>query len=471
MTYKRSIRPIHVCVLALVLSLALPASAEWNEKVLYSFQGGTTDGALPVGGVVFDKQGNLYGVLQFYGPGSCTPIGGECGAVFQLALPAKQGDPWTETLIYKFGGKESNDGESPNGGLIIDGQGNLYGVTAYGGTGNCVLLGVPAGCGTIYEVSPPGEKDGAWTETILYSFPTTKQGYVPTGNVVFDGVGNLYGATLYGGTKGTTCDGYYGGQCGTVFELRPPKTRGGKWTEKVLYSFKGVATGAQYGDGADPNGGLVLDNKGALYGTTYFGGNNVRGECEGGVGGTGCGIVFKLTPPNQKGGKWTKQLVHQFNGQDGANSEAGVVFDGSGNLYGTTFAGPPNGSGLIFELKKPSGNTRSWTETVLSLFNNETNGGSPISGLVFDSHGDLYGTASAGDEFRGGTVFALTPPRGKSDRWNLKVLHGFTGSPDAAHPAASLVFDKAGNLFGTSQWGGTGQSCQGGCGTVYEISP
>jgi hypothetical protein len=344
MTYKRSISPIHVCVLALVLSLALPAFAEWNEKVLYSFQGGTNDGAGPVGGVVFDKQGNLYGVLQFYGPGSCAPIGNECGAVFQLAPPLKQGDSWTETLIYKFGGKESNDGESPNGGLIIDGQGNLYGVTAYGGTGDCILLGVKAGCGTVYEISLPKQKGEAWKETILYSFPTTKQGYVPNGNVVFDGVGNLYGATLYGGTKGTTCDGYYGGQCGTVFELSPPKTKGGKWTEKVLHNFAGVAQGKQHGDGATPNGGLVLDRKGDIYGTTQIGGYNCPHHSS-----EGCGTAFEL---REKSGTWTEETLYRFKGvPDGAFPSAGITLEENGALYGTTAQdGGGNSSGTVFRL-------------------------------------------------------------------------------------------------------------------------
>jgi hypothetical protein len=111
-------------------------------------------------------------------------------------------------------------------------------------------------------------------------------------------------------------------------------------------------------------------------------------------------VVFELASPSQRGGKWTKKVVHQFDGKDGANSSAGLVFDGNGNLYGTTFAGPLNGSGLVFELRKPTAKVRSWTETVLCLFNNVSNGGSPLSGLVFDTHGNLYGTASAGDEFR-----------------------------------------------------------------------
>jgi uncharacterized repeat protein (TIGR03803 family) len=451
-------------VLTLILAIAPAASAEWNEKVLYSFQGGTTDGALPVGGVVFDKQGNLYGVLQFYGPGSCAPIGNECGAVFKLAPPAKQGDPWSETLIYKFGGKESNDGESPNGGLIIDGQGNLYGVTAYGGTGDCILLGVKAGCGTVYEISLPKQKGEAWKETILYSFPTTKQGYVPDGNLVFDGVGNLYGATLYGGTKGTTCDGYYGGQCGTVFELSPPKTKGGKWAQKVLHNF---ASGT---DGANPNGGLVLDSKGAIYGTTYSGGNqDCRYEGE-----TGCGTAFMLRPLLAKGGRWSESVIHRFNrsSSDGGNPMAGMVFDTKGSLYGTTLNGGPGQYGTVFCLKPPSKGARAWVETLLHSFNDGQEGAGPEAGLTFDAQGDLYGTtAIATNRSVQGNLFRMRPPTQKGDPWALSVIYTFIGSPDGASPSANVILGGNGSIFGTTQAGGSGQACQGGCGTVYEASP
>ena len=225
-------------VLTLILAIAPAASAEWKEKVLYSFQGGTNDGSVPAGGVVFDKQGNLYGATTGGGPSTCAPFGTECGTVFQLSPPAQKGGSWTETLIYQFQGKGSNDGSVPNGGLIIDAAGNLYGVTAYGGTGYCLLLGSNAGCGTVYKISPPQQQGGAWTETILYSFATAKEGYLAIGNLVFDGAGNLYGATWFGGSKGTTCDSLYGGQCGVVFELSPPKTKGGKWTEKVLVQLQ-----------------------------------------------------------------------------------------------------------------------------------------------------------------------------------------------------------------------------------------
>ena len=209
-----------------ILALGVTASAEWKEKVLYSFQGGANDGSVPAGGVVFDPQGNLYGATTDGGPATCKPIGGACGTAFQLTPPAQKGGSWTETVIYQFQGKGSNDASVPNGGLTRDAAGNLYGVTAYGGTGDCVLLGVPAGCGTVYELSPPKQKGGAWTETILYSFPTAKQGYLPNGNLVFDSAGNLYGATVFGGGKGTTCDKFYQ-YCGAVFELSPPETRGG----------------------------------------------------------------------------------------------------------------------------------------------------------------------------------------------------------------------------------------------------
>ena len=467
--YGWSRRPVVrlVVIVLFFFALASHASAEWKERVLYSFQGGT-DGATPAGGVVFDKLGNLYGATTDGGSAACNSIY-QCGTVYQLMPPAAKGKSWTEAILYVFKGNTSADGASPGGGLIADSAGNLYGTTQYGGTGDCVLLGNKLGCGIVYEVSPPQTKGGAWIETILYSFQGGKDGYVPMGNLTFDKAGNLYGATYYGGGYGS-CNSPYYQNCGTIFQLSPPQTKGGKWKEKVLYSFKGVTAGEQFGDGANPNGGLVFGGEGAIYGTTYFGGNNQKGVCEGGSGGTGCGIVFELSPPKKDGGAWTKKLIHQFDAKDGIGPAAGVVFDGSGNLYGTTFFGPPNGFGLIFELKKTSGKSSSWTETVLSLFNDESNGGSPISGLVFDASGDLYGTASAGDEFRGGNVFELDSSGQTEGGWALKVLYGFTGHPDAAHPAASLVF-RAGNLYSTTQWGGTNQSCQGGCGTVFEVSP
>jgi hypothetical protein len=443
-----------------IVVLTSTASAGWKEKVLYSFQGGS-DGSTPAGGVVFDKAGNLYGATTDGGATNCSPVG-YCGTVYQLAPPAKEGEPWKETIFRVFKGKASNDGELPEGGVIADASGNIYGTTAYGGTGDCVLLGIKGGCGTVYEFSPPQKKGGAWTYAILYSFKGGNDGYLPVGDLVFDGVGNLYGSTEFGGGKGTTCDPGYYQYCGTVFKLSPPKTKGGKWTEQVLHSFAGGS------DGAEPNGGLVLDSEGAIYGATHFGGNE-QGECNGGVGGTGCGTVFRLSPPKTKGDAWTKKVLSRFDGQDGDLPYAGIVFDGNGNLYGTTYGGPINGYGLIFELERPSPKAPSWAETVLWAFTDGSDGGYPSSGLIFDNQGYLYGTVAGGDDFRG-DVFRLIPPKKKGGVWTLGVLYGFTGSPDAAHPAATLIFDKAGNFYGTTESGGTGQLCQGGCGTVFEVS-
>jgi hypothetical protein len=444
----------------LVVVFASTASAEWKEKVLYSFQGGTSDGSTPAGGVVFDSQGNLYGATTNGGPASCKPIGGACGTVFQLSPPTQKGGSWSETLIYQFQGKGSNDASAPSSGLIRDAAGNLYGVTAYGGTGDCVLLGVPAGCGTVYELSPPQTKGGAWTCTILYSFKSGKDGYLPVGDLVFDSAGNLYGATDYGGGKGTTCNPYYQ-YCGTVFEMSPPKTKGGQWTEKVLHSFAGGT------DGANPNGGLVLDSKGDVYGTTFGGGNE-----SGGCGSLGCGTAFKLKPPTQKGGAWTEKVLYRFNVPEGAAPTAGLVFGGNGDLYGTVYAGGTNGNGAVFDLAAPKGGRGPWIETMLHRFSGGNDGANPTAGLIFDSEGNLYGTTNnPTSQSARGNVFRLKPPP-RNGSWVFGVIYTFKVIPDGEFPGSRLVLDTVGNLYGTTQDGGSGTSCSFyGCGTVFEVSP
>jgi hypothetical protein len=460
MTHKPHPR-VASCLLLFILTFASTASAEWKEKVLYSFQGGASDGSVPAGGVVFDSQGNLYGATTDGGPASCKPIGGACGTVFQLSPPAEKGGSWTETLIYQFQGKGSqgkgaNDGSVPTSGLIIDAAGNLYGVTGYGGTGDCVLLGVPAGCGTVYEISPPKQKGGQWTETILYSLPTSKQGYLPNGNLVFDRAGSLYGVTVYGGTRGTTCNGFYGGQCGVVFKLSPPKTKGAKWTEKVLHDFAGGT------DGASPNGDLALDGRGNVYGTTAGGGST-------GCQGPGCGTAFELKPATKTGGGWNEKMLHRFtDGSDGAGPNGGLIFDAKGSLYGTAGGGGTQGVGVVFRLvAKPRGR---WVESVLHDFTVDKDGRNPWGPVTFDSSGSLYGTAhaAASDKF-GGVVFAMKRVTG--GKWSFAVLYNFAGAPDAAYPVSRLIFDPSGNLYSTTQGGGTGQACQGGCGAAFKLSP
>src|SRR5580698_7506950 len=198
--FSSSASPMLAIVVALVM-VASSASADWKERVLYSFQGLPNDGSYPAGGVVFDHAGNLYGATTDGGSNNCPGIA-QCGTVFQLQPPAKHGDPWTENQLYIFKGKNSNDGETPAGGVIFDQARNLYGTTAYGGSGDCVLLGTTVGCGVVFQMKPPRTKGGDWTESVLYSFKGGKDGYLPQGNLTFDSAGNLYGATEYGGGYG-----------------------------------------------------------------------------------------------------------------------------------------------------------------------------------------------------------------------------------------------------------------------------
>ena len=441
----------------MLLVFASAASAEWKEKVLYSFQG-VPDGAVPTGAVVFDKAGNLYGATGDGGASTCAGPG-QCGTVYQLAPPATQGGAWTETVLYIFKGHAQNDGATPEGGLVIDQTGNLYGTTGYGGSGPCLLLGGAVGCGTVYELSPPAKRGDPWTETVLYSFQGGKDGYVATGDLVFDQAGNLYGATLFGGGKGTTCDSFYGGQCGTVFKLSPPKTKGAKWTEKVLHSFAGITGGKQNGDGASPNGGLVLDSKGDVYGTTFRGGYNCpHSENQ------GCGTAFVLNTPIRKGQAWTEDLVHVFkDGKDSALPAAGVMFGAAGQVYGTTLS-------TVFRLMPPSKKSLPWKLATLYTFaGSAVNAESPV---IFDSKGNLYGTTlySGGPYY--GTVYRLNSPKRKGRPWTHTLLYGFNAPPDGGQPAAGLVFGATGSLYSTTTRGGNSSNCSFyGCGTVFETMP
>jgi hypothetical protein len=469
MTHKEcSPLVVPVCLLfAVALALAVPASAEWKEKVLNSFQGGT-DGSLPAGAVIFDEAGNLYGLTIYGGSTACPP--GWCGTVYQLSPPHLKGGAWTEKVLYVFKGHNQNDGSSPSGGLIADRGGNFYGVTGYGGSGPCVLFGTATGCGTVFELTPPKAKGDKWTEKVLYNFQGGNDGDLPTGPLVFDSTGNLYGATEFGGGKGTTCDVFYGGNCGTVFKLSPPKTKGGKWTEKVLHSFAGIGSGKQYGDGAVPNGGLVLDSKGAIYGTTGFGGDG-SGVCQEGNGFDGCGTVFVLKPPIRKGGGWDEKMLWRFQGRpdDGSGPYGGLILGSLGQLYGTTRGGGSPENGLVFELKPPTTKGGTWTESFLHVFTGGNDGSGTLAGLRRGSGSNFYGTSTGGST-AGGLIFLMKPRTLDRESWSFEVISTFTGSPDGYDPL-ELTFGKGGAMFGATLYGGTGQACQGGCGTVFEISP
>jgi uncharacterized repeat protein (TIGR03803 family) len=418
-----------IVMIALALFVAGIRTATSQETTVYSFSG-SPDGSDPVAGVIFDAAGNLYGT---------TSSGGAVGSPYDIygtvyELSPKSGGGWTEKVLYSFG-QTSTDGIVPAAGLIFDARGNLYGTTTLGGAN---------GKGTVFELSPAS--GGSWTEKVLYSFgATTNDASEPYGGLIFDAKGNLYGTTKFGGPHTVTYG--TGGTGGTVFELSPAS--GGAWTEKVLYDF-----GASTTDGAYPLASLIMDGAGDLYGTTQYGGTYTYGT------------VFELVPGS--GGTWTEKIIHSFNlnGIDGSMPEASLIFDGQGNLYGTTYGGGSDisfgGLGAVFELSPSVGGT--WTEQVLFSFLG-SDGDYPIGNLVFDNAGNLYGTAS-NKLFGQGLVFELSPASGGG--WTENAIYTFGGTPDGHNPDSGLIFDDAGNLYGTASAGGSNDFGLGG--TVYEIT-
>jgi len=204
-----------------------------------------------------------------------------------------------------------------------------------------------------------------------------------------------------------------------------------------------------------------------IYGTSQSGGDQ-EGECSP----NGCGTVFALQPPVVKGGAWTEKVLYRFHGEDGATPEAGVIFGRNGQLYGTAYAGANSGYGAVFSLADPKGGGP-WKETLLFRFSDGNDGAHPDGPLIFDSSGNLHGTTNVGSgaSLRG-NVFRLKSPDRTGGAWAFSTEHGFTGIPDGENPAANLIFDKAGNLYSTTQNGGTGSGCSFiGCGTVFEIKP
>jgi uncharacterized repeat protein (TIGR03803 family) len=417
-----------------IFTVTLLVSSTWagaQETVLHSFTNNGEDGFYPSTSLIFDTAGNLYGTTHMGGEGGGPSCSVGCGTVFQFAPGA--GGTWTETVLHSFS-DNGKDGYYPYASLIFDAAGNLYGTTGEGGAHDF---------GTVFELTPTA--DGGWTEKILHSFNQNgKDGYEPRASVTFDTKGNLYGTTYGGGAHNS----------GAVFELVPKA--GGGWTEKILRSFNDKGEGGYW-----LNAGLILDAAGNLYGTTFWGGNSRCGR-------EGCGTVFELIPKGS--GSWTEKVLHRFNGAEGVRPSSGLIFDASGNLYGTTqLGGGAHNSGTVFELLPKAGG--GWTEKILHRFHKDPDGAVPVGGLIFDSAGNLYGTtASGGAYYNGGTVFELTPTAGGS--WAEEILYSFDRNGGSGFsPQASLILDASGNLYGTTVNGGGGTGCDFGCGTVFEITP
>ncbi len=421
---------------ALCLCL-LSSSFAWCQhfKVLHSFSGYPKDGAHSISDVVFDENGNLYGTTA--GGGSGTGCGGNgCGTVFELS-PNTDGT-WTEVVLHSFcsdfGGGACLDGAYPYAGLVVDADGNLYGTAMSGGTGCVYSCG--AG-GVVFELSPPANSGGAWTETVLYNFCSIVQGLQcydgeePTDQLTFDSAGNLYGTT-FGGGSGHLIQGG-----GTVFELSPSADG---WKETVLYNFCSLGGGDNCPDGSNVWSGVTFDGEGNLYGTTMYSGIAPAG-----------GTVYELSPSGN-GWKYRELLDIPANSKPSVLRGA-VSFDASGNLYSTFSA--PNGG--VFQMALPTRSLR-----IFSL--DGTDGSQPGGGIYMDSATKMaYGTAGAGGASDVGTIFKITQS-GKET-----VLHDFcslSACDDGEIPDSTPVPDVGGNLYGTTEFGGID-----GLGVVWEISP
>ena len=425
-----------------------------HETVLYSFTGGA-DGDSPFTGVIRDSEGNLYGTASSAGGTPCC-----AGVVFKVSASGQ------ETVLYTFTGGAG--GSYPNG-VIRDSAGNLYGTTGGGGTANV---------GLVYEL------DAAGQESVLYGFPGPADGSYPYAGVIRDAAGNLYGTTVNGGpanagvvykldAKGheTALYSFTGGADGggtggagpwagvirdSAGNLYGTTGGGGQYNygvvykldaaghETVLHAFSGGA------DGSEPNG-VILDSAGNLYGTTFFGGTG------GGFGGVGGGVVYKL---DTAGNETVLYSFTSGSASDGDNPYAGVIRDTAGNLYGTVSAGGTFGyegcgvgCGGVYELDA-AGN-----ETWLCIFI-APKGYYPYAGVILDSAGDLYGTAVYGGTGNSGVVYSVGTPSYGGET----VLYNFTGLADGGAPYAGVIRDSAGNLYGTTMYGGTAQA-----GVVYKL--
>ncbi|HTV33744.1 MAG TPA: choice-of-anchor tandem repeat GloVer-containing protein [Methylocella sp.] len=367
-----------------------------KETLLHSFVGGDHDGAGPLGSLLVDKEGILFGT---------TAAGGKSGkgVVFKLAPPSVSAISWTETLLHSFTG--GSDGNQPAGALLLDKDGNLYGAAPLGGddkTCDVNGFGPNSGCGTVFKIAP----DGAFS--VLYAFKDLRDGDTPNGFLIAGAKGDLYGMANTGG-DGTPCpaDAFEKG-CGTVFKLTPLSGSATGWTKTTLYTFKGGS------DGGLPYAGLIADEEGNLYGTTFEGG---KPGCDAGEYGKGCGTVFKLTP------RGTLTTLHAFTGgSDGGGPTSSLIADCKGNLYGTA----------------------------------------TIGGDLKTCPAAVFGAPGCG------TVFKITPDG------TFSVLYAFKGAPsDGALPElAGVIADSEGNLYGTTQGGGVtgGQNGAFGNGTVYKLT-
>ena len=272
-------------------------------------------------------------------------------------------------------------------------------------------------------VAANGAAYAASSYSVIYDFTGVNDGGFPHGGLIADASGALYGTASSDGADHN----------GTVYKLTPPAPGNTRYKETTLYAFTGGA------DGAIPYANLLADNTGALYGTTYAGGDS-----------NGDGVVFELTP-SQDGKTYKETVIHRFaNGNDGAEPWSTLISDSSGNLYGTTTEGGSGVVGTVFELSPPAPGKTIWKETILYNFTGNNDGGEPFGAVLLGKDGSLYGTTAGYGQYNYGTVYQLTPPAKAGGTWGFNLLHAFSGGNDGEVPRAGLISDSSGALYGTT---------------------
>src|SRR6516164_1725228 len=404
----KSLAPLFVIALSLVTARAT------TTDVIFSFN--EDDGEYADTDLETDSAGNIFGT---------TVLGGDhgSGAVFQLS-PTRSG--WVHTVLYSFTG--GADGGEPYKGVTIAPGGysatdvsGLYGTAVTGGSGGC-----EGGCGVVYKLT---KSNGTWNQTVIYAFTGAEDGSRPGARVTVDRSGDVYGMTPTGGTYGV----------GTIYKLHP---HAGSDTFQVIHTFTGG------NDGATGSAGRMLLQHGRLFGAATAGGMY------------GSGVVFELTPTAV--GEWDFRTLYSFHGQpDGSFPYGALLRAGSGKIYGTTYYGGNNGIGSVYELSPRL--VGEWDERVIYSFQPGNDGNSPISNLVRDAAGNLYGTTSEGG-LGSGTIFKLSPIGG--GQWTESVVHPFAGPPDGGFSYNGMVVDRFGNFYGATVHGGTDND-----GCVYKFTP
>ncbi len=401
---------------------AMSRSASHLPKltVVYAFRGGH-DGAGPGGALVMDASGAIYGITGGGGEDACY---NGCGTVFKLT---PSGSGYTERILFRFHG--GSNGESPDGGLIVDSAGALYGTTL-GGSSGC-----PPSCGTVYKLA---HTKAGYVHDVLYQFKGGSDGYGAYGGLTVDAAGTLYGTTAEGGAYGA----------GTAYKLTPAISG---YKKSTLFSFP------TSGD-SEPLASLLLGKRGALYGTALF------------------SSVFELTPTSSG---YVVRTLHKLSGPpDGSLPYAPVITGPDGAFYGTTYEGGTHhckyhvGCGTAYKL---SPTKSGYSETVFSFANDD--GAYPLTALLLAKDGALYGTTTGGGfkcpgrepSYGCGVAFKLEPA---GLGFKETVLYKFTDGSDGAVPSSPLIADASGALYGAAGGGGAGRrKCQGGCGLIFKLVP